>query len=637
MVHEGEAGKIFKCEQCKYASAHKQILKSHVLRVHMGKKQTKSHRCPGCSKIYLSAASLHSHKRKKHPMMLRKERMIKMKEKLKVMKKITASPKSPKKKGKVVDDYRYSLTSLTAKAAVQRAKETSFTRAKKEAMLREDDEQAKVEYINEITKDSGKKEEGPRIRTGRKKVSKYKSFVLPKQEKPDSDSDCEFYTLIEKDCGNSMSVGCASERGDVETLFQDESVILMSKPFSDDAPLPGPKVSTKKKSSKTSKKDTASLPDEPLEDFELRISKWITTIHQSIVPDSHACRWGPDKIIKTAAAPKLVKLKPGRRPNAKVVINEGLIQDSELEIIPFKSLEPPKTRRSKRSDPSLDPNPVKKRRIVRREGNMVIYEDDPLAAIAKTQTFSNSRILTIAQRLENAMLQTPPGTEPKRPKKPSDPCRTVYEKGIPIEKMRYNTLGQRIPIPDPPRVPVKPPKKDGVIAYDSLRKLATDFITEAVSEPQEEPLEPMQVLPMRQESIFNVKEEPTDDGYSDAQPSTSSTSGLNISPQFTKVKKRGRKKKTAAVQPLEVVTSPFPDHDVQQIISNVYNSHELTEVTQPEVVEEVEELVEYIEVKPVEQEAEQEVEEPGTQQDLGTLHDLQQFSALPRIKEEPVD
>ena len=132
-----------------------------------------------------------------------------------------------------------------------------------------------------------------------------------------------------------------------------------------------------------------------------------------------------------------------------------------------------------------------------------------------------------------------------------------------------------------------------------------------------------------------------DMGYDDAQPSTSAPPKLNISPRFTKIKKRGKKKtsmnEVVKGTPLEVV-------DVQKIIEQVHNSEQLYEVNHPEVVEEVEELVEYIDVKqePVDEsemgnEAEEVEKEAEEEKDISTVQDLRQFSYATPIKIEPID
>ncbi len=86
MVHQGDAGKIFKCEQCDFSTANKQNLKNHIQRIHLGIKKSEKVKCPYCPKHYQSYSSLHAHKQKHHPLKLAQERAAKIQKRLAMQK-----------------------------------------------------------------------------------------------------------------------------------------------------------------------------------------------------------------------------------------------------------------------------------------------------------------------------------------------------------------------------------------------------------------------------------------------------------------------------------------------------------------------------------------------------------------------
>lgn len=66
MVHQGLAGKIFRCDICSFSTANKQSLKLHHMRIHLGIKERFHIRCQYCHKSYMTKRSYHNHRRKQH-------------------------------------------------------------------------------------------------------------------------------------------------------------------------------------------------------------------------------------------------------------------------------------------------------------------------------------------------------------------------------------------------------------------------------------------------------------------------------------------------------------------------------------------------------------------------------------------
>ena len=67
MIHQGMAGKIFKCSHCDFSTANNQSLKNHVKRIHLGIRDVCNLKCSYCDVHYKFRCSLIKHKKRCHP------------------------------------------------------------------------------------------------------------------------------------------------------------------------------------------------------------------------------------------------------------------------------------------------------------------------------------------------------------------------------------------------------------------------------------------------------------------------------------------------------------------------------------------------------------------------------------------